>query len=200
VVALTQATGLSKSGAEAALRRHIGICVDTCHAAVEYESADDILDDLAAAELQVGKIQVTAGLRVAPVTAEQLAFLREFADDVYLHQVVARRGDTLVRFADLPQAFADARTHVSCDDMGRVVSADEWRVHFHVPIFTEPERFGTTHAFVRRFIEALKRRQSCRHLEVETYTWDVLPAAWRERGVVDAIAQELRWVERLWNE
>ncbi|HUJ60121.1 MAG TPA: metabolite traffic protein EboE [Kofleriaceae bacterium] len=159
----------------------IGLCLDACHAAVEFEALP------AGAHELVHKIQLSCGLRVAPVDAAARAGLAAFADDTYLHQVVARRRDgSLARYVDLPDALADP------------APADEWRIHFHVPIFREQlGAFRSTQPFLAGLLAGLDRSTST-HLEVETYTWDVLPAEFRQGPVEDAIARELRWVsERL---
>lgn len=168
-------------------RRYLGVCLDACHAAVEFEDLDAALAALRDAEITVAKVQISAGLRVAPVDARARAQLARFADGVYLHQVVARRGAELARFVDLPAALADPRAF------------DEWRVHFHVPIFrAELGELGGTQAFLADLLAAHRRAPISTHFEVETYTWDVLPAEFRDRPIVDAVAHELRWaLERM---
>ena len=181
-------TGLPTKLAELALRRHLGVCLDACHAAVEFETPAAALAALDAVGVRVLKVQVSAGLRVVAPDTAALAELGAFAEDVYLHQVVVRAGKHLRRFVDLPPALADA-TAAAGGALG-----DEWRVHFHVPLFLERlGRFGNTGDFVRDLLALLPGRDDCRHLEVETYTWDVLPAAYRDTPVVDAIARELCW-------
>jgi sugar phosphate isomerase/epimerase len=185
--ALRVQTGLDRDGALAALRRHVGVCLDACHAAVEFEDLGAALARLRAVGVPVAKVQLGAGLRVAPVDAAARAALAPFAEGVYLHQVVARAGDSLVRHDDLPDALAGA-----ADD-------DEWRVHFHVPLFrAELPPFTNTQAYLADLLAEQRRAPISTHLEVETYTWDVLPAEYRDEPVVDAIARELAWViERL---
>jgi hypothetical protein len=114
------------------------------------------------------------------------AALTAFADDVYLHQVVERRGDaTLRRFVDLP----DALTAAAGDPLPR-----EWRVHFHVPLFREQlGSLRSTQPWVAALLRQLAARAYDGHLEVETYTWDVLPEAYRGEPVETAVARELAW-------
>lgn len=193
-------------------RRYLGVCLDACHAAVEFEDLEPALDALHTAGIAIAKLQLSAGLRVAPVDDEQRRWLERWVEPVYLHQVVARRGDRLVRYVDLPEALAAARVDVDerseetgggppTGSAGRGGGAprgidDEWRVHFHVPIF-HGER--ATQDYLAELLASHRGRPISTHLEVETYTWDVLPARFRERtSIVDAIARELRWViERL---
>ncbi|HEY0195039.1 MAG TPA: metabolite traffic protein EboE, partial [Kofleriaceae bacterium] len=164
---------------------HLGLCLDACHAAVEYEDLPAALAALAAAGVPIAKLQLSAGLRVAPVGPAQRAELVRFADSVYLHQVVARRGDALVRYADLPAALADpAAAHDR-----------EWRVHFHVPIVRDQlGAFASTQDFLAALLAHHRRAPLSTQLEVETYTWDVLPAELRAAPIADAVAGELRWV------
>jgi sugar phosphate isomerase/epimerase len=196
VEAFAAATGLAAAGAEETLRRHLGVCLDACHAAVEFEAPDETVDRFVAAGVRILKVQVSAGLRVTRPDAEALASLGRFAEGVYLHQVVVRSGAHLRRYLDLPQALADAARAGVADP---VRAGDEWRIHFHVPVFREHlGPFENTQAFLEPLLARLGRQDVCRHLEVETYTWDVLPAEYRREPVDDAIARELAWtLERL---
>jgi hypothetical protein len=187
VRAFADAAGLGPADAEEALRRHLGICLDACHAAVEFEDPAQSVVRLKQAGIRIVKAQVSAGLRVRPPDAAALAELGRFAEDVYLHQVVIRDGDRLTRFVDLPQALAGAAKDPEA-------AGEEWRVHFHVPLFREQlGPFTNTADFVRPLLAALAQDADCQHYEVETYTWDVLPAEYRNQPVVEAIARELRW-------
>lgn len=181
----------SASSDEAIVRRHLGVCLDACHAAVEFEDPRAAVAALQRAGLLIGKMQLSSGLRVARVDAEKLALLERFADDVYLHQVVARRGDTLERYLDLPEAIAVARSRASFDD--------EWRVHFHVPIFeNDLGAIEGTQPFLADLLALQGEAPFTGELEVETYTWDVLPPELRTSTVTESIARELSWVlERL---
>jgi hypothetical protein len=183
---LASKTGLTPSKAEAALRRHVGVCLDACHAAVEFESPEEAIGRLTGPGIGIFKVQVSAGLRVLKPDAAALAALKPFAEDVYLHQVVVRIGDRLERFVDLPQALAAAGSRANL--------GDEWRVHFHVPLFLERlEPFLNTQVFLAPLLALLSRTDVCRQLEVETYSWDVLPVEYRRQPVVEAIARELTW-------
>ena len=179
-------TGLSRDDSEAALRCHLGLCLDLCHAAVEFEDPEGVLPALREAGIRIGKMQISAGLRVPRVDAGTAELLRPFNDDVYLHQVVERSPSGLRRYADLPQAFA------ACTGRNE---PREWRVHFHVPVFLDDlGRFSTTQDFIRSILAQHRKAPVTRHLEVETYTWDVLPPEYRTEDVVSAITRELEWV------
>jgi hypothetical protein len=183
---LADLTGLDEGAASRALRRHLGVCLDLCHAAVEFEDPAGCFAALEDAGVEIAKIQVTAGLRVDPVSTDAVAALRGFDDAVYLHQVVERRDGELRRYADLGLAvdsgdWRDGRS--------------EWRIHFHVPVFVdELESFSSTQAFVREALRLHRERPRSSQLEVETYTWSVLPPQHRALPIDEAIARELDWV------
>jgi sugar phosphate isomerase/epimerase len=161
----------------------LGLCFDCCHQAVEFESAAEALGKLAAAGVRIGKVQVSSALRA---TRAELGALAAFDEPTYLHQVVARdAAGALLRFDDLPAFFA-----LGPEALARVTEA---RVHFHVPIFAErAEGCGTTRAFLE---EALPLLPPGTPLEVETYSWNVLPPAARAGSVAESIVRELRWVQ-----
>jgi hypothetical protein len=112
-----------------------------------------------------------------------LEALRSFDDQVYLHQTVARDASgKLVRFLDLDDALAAARNS----------AVSELRVHFHVPIFErELGPFASTQDELAELLRDAPELPP--HLEVETYTFGVLPERFRTHSVTQAIAQELEW-------
>ncbi len=163
VAEFSKLTGLSALRAEEALRRHLGLCRDTCHAAVEFEDPDEVLAALRAAGIGIAKIQLSAGLRLSRVDSETLTALRSFAESTYLHQVVERRGTKLIRYKDLPSAL---------DHAGRtpVTGAEEreWRIHFHVPLFLERlGPFENTQPFLSRLLRLQVEQVPTVHLEIE---------------------------------
>jgi len=179
-------TGLAAGEAEAALRRHLGVCYDVCHAAVEFEEPAASLEALRRAGIGVPKLQLSAALKIAEVGPASAAQLRPFDEPVYLHQVIARRDGELLRHLDLPQALGTLEASQGA----------EWRVHFHVPIFLDQlQHFSTTQDFLREILALHRQEPISPHLEVETYTWDVLPVRYRQDGLANAIARELAWVE-----
>ena len=184
---LAALAGLEVHTAEQALRRHLGVCLDLCHAAVEFEDPADCLGALAGAGIPIAKMQVTAGLRIPRVTADAVAGLQGFNEPVYLHQVVERASGALRRYVDIDAACASENWRGGdC----------EWRVHFHVPVFLEQlEQFSSTQPFVREMLALHRQQARTLHLEVETYTWSVLPARAREVPIEEAIARELLWVQ-----
>ncbi len=187
VARLAQLCSMEAALAQQALHEHLGICLDLCHAAVEFEDPQDCLKQLADAGIGIFKMQVTSGLRIERFSAAMGAELRRYDDPVYLHQVVQCGPHGLLRHTDLSAAL-QAATDGSAD-------GQEWRVHFHVPVFLEALGiFQSTQPFVRALLQTHRRRAISSHLEVETYTWDVLPAHLRDVDVDAAIARELQWV------
>jgi hypothetical protein len=177
------------------LREHIRLCFDCCHFAVEYEDAAASLDRLTAAGIRVGRAQLSSAIRVTvPAAAERAEPVRRvletFADSTYLHQVVERGDDSLRRYPDLDAALAAAGP-----------GADrQWRIHFHVPLFTaEYGALGSTQDYVAAAVRHIRRHRLTRHLEIETYTWDVLPAGLK-LDLLESIAREYDWVLGVWNE
>jgi hypothetical protein len=170
-----------------ALGRHLGLCLDACHAAVEFEEPAEVVSKLRAAEIPLIKLQLSSGLRLAQVDATTSSALQPYLDPIYLHQVVEKRDGALTRYLDLPDALAALRAHGSS-------APAEWRVHFHVPVFLEHlGHFGSTQAFLRELLALQRSSAICSHLEVETYTWEVLPAELRARDLAEALARELRF-------
>lgn len=168
-------------------RRYVGVNYDCCHLAVEFESPGDALDRLASAGLRLSKLHLSSALRVLPDDAGREA-LRAFIEPVYLHQVVAGNattGEVFRRHLDLPEALAD-RTPRLPDE--------EWRVHFHVPLHAEPGApFADTRDHITGALDWLRTHPaSCQHLEMETYTWEVLPSGLR-LGIEDQLVREYAW-------
>lgn len=181
-------SGCAPSQAETLLRRHLGLCLDVCHAAVEFETPADSLASLNGAGVAVMKLQLSSALVVPRMDAAAAAMLRRFDDGVYLHQVVERGPDGLVRFLDLPEALATWH--------GNGVHGQEWRVHCHVPVFHDAplDRFATTQPTLLDMLARQRDDGISPHLEIETYTWDVLPPELRAGGLDAAIAREIAWV------
>jgi hypothetical protein len=182
------ATATGRPGeAEDLIRRHLGICFDVCHAAVEFE-ADDAFDRLLAAGIAIPKIQISVALRLADVGAGAVDLLRPFDDGVYFHQIVERSARGLTRYVDLDDAFAS---------LNGAQQPREWRVHFHVPVFQERLGvFETTQGYLKNILARQRASPVASHLEVETYTWGVLPEAHRQGDLALNIAREIEWARR----
>ncbi len=167
-----------------ACRTHLGVCHDICHAAVMFEPQEEALATYARAGIAVHKIQVSNALSCDGSPAA-LAELARFDEPRYLHQTSIRdeRG-TVMTYDDLPAALADRRP-------------GERRTHFHVPLHVERiGALGTTQDEIRRCL-ALFPTGTGPILEIETYAWNVLPAALRPAELADGIACEWRWLAAL---
>ncbi|SMB77702.1 metabolite traffic protein EboE [Deinococcus hopiensis] len=186
---LSTLLNVAEGEARTVLLRHLGGCLDTCHLAVGYEKPLQVLQRYRDIGFQVGKIQLSSALKVTlPQDRSPLReALQSLDDPTYLHQVVAlRQSGDVQGYQDLPSALQ----HL--DDPAAV----EWRVHFHVPLFVE--HFGkltSTQQELREVLNTLPLWQ-CNHLEVETYTWQVLPEGMR-LPLRESLLRELRWVQRV---
>jgi sugar phosphate isomerase/epimerase len=186
-LALSQAAGLSSGAAHDALRDHLGMVYDICHQAVEYEDIGASLRALADAGVPVFKLQEAAAVRVPEVTQAKVDALHRFADSVYLTQTVERRGGKIRRFLNLEDAFAAWN-----EDPG----PREWRTHFHVPVFLDDlGDFKTTRFAIEDALRFHKVNKMSPHLEIETYTWDVLPEHLKTGDIVDYVEMEINWVK-----
>jgi hypothetical protein len=185
---LAQALSCSNEQAMAALRTHLGVCFDVCHSAVEFEDPVQAMRQLRADGICIPKIQLSSAVRIPDMRADLLPALHMFDDAVYLHQVVVQ-SQGLTRFLDLPQAMA-------AYEAGQ--ANGEWRVHCHVPVFLEHAgAISTTQAQLLQTLQGCKLEGFSSHLEVETYTWDVLPAALKTDSKAQAIARELQFVHQI---
>ncbi len=188
-------TGLPADMAEAALRRHVGVCLDACHMAVAFEDPRAAVKELKAAGIKLAKLQLSAGLRATDMDAMPDGAFAPFTEDVYLHQVVERSARGLRHMPDLPEALAGERRHGANHSVPQPGGKREWRIHFHVPVwYPELGAFCTTHDYLAQLLALHKTEPVASHLEVETYTWDVLPEQLRHMPLDAAIARELAWV------
>lgn len=173
------------------LARHLGVNYDTCHFAVEFEEPGRAVTRLREQGIRLSKIHLSNAIKLSPsaVARQRLA---SFADDVYLHQVIARQKDgSLIRWRDLVPALDQAQQDP------RAIG-EEWRVHFHVPLHCRlTGEFATTSDHVSGLLDLLKAEPAlCSHLEMETYTWAVLPEPLKSRDVSEQIVDEYHWTLR----
>lgn len=178
--------GISTEQGEEFMRRHLGVCFDTCHVALQYEDLVESYRTYIKEGIRISKVQLSAALS-APVTPETLEALRRFNEPVYLHQVKAiTRSGAKIAWYDLPEAL---------DELPNFPDAEEVRVHFHVPLFMQAAGVlgSTASTLTPDFFHEL-RRGACSHLEIETYTFDVLPEELNAGDVVKSVAREYSWV------
>lgn len=172
--------------------RHLGVCYDVCHQAVEFEDVQQSIEELAANEIRMNKVHITCAVRIEDPSRniDGRTQLAEFVEPRYLHQSFARRGDRIVSVTDLTRELCLNPS----TDFGL---ADEWRIHFHVPV--NREQMGalqSTRDDLKRALIAVSNLDYAPHLEVETYTWTVLPGE-EQPELVDGLVAELRATEQL---
>lgn len=166
------------------------ICYDTCHFAVEYEDPLSVFKQFQSAGIKIGKIQISAALQVKLIEdTEQrqqlLQRLQPFAESTYLHQVIARYyNGRLQNYQDLETALPNLKH----------TTASEWRIHFHVPIFIRDyQLLQSTQDDIATVLDLLHSNHACNHLEIETYTWEVLPEGMK-LDLLASIQREYEWV------
>jgi hypothetical protein len=184
---LATLAGIDAADADTALRDHLGVVFDICHQAVEFEDIGASLDALVAADVPIVKLQVAAAMRIPVVTPEIVDQLGQFTDTVYLSQTMERRGDGPIR------RFLNLRDALTCWEPGG--AATEWRTHFHVPVFLdELGGLGTTRFAIAEALAKHRATPLSDQVEIETYTWDVLPAQFKTGDIVEYLERELSWV------
>jgi sugar phosphate isomerase/epimerase len=172
--------------AHGALRRHLGVVFDICHQAVEYENIAENLQKLVDAGIPIFKLQEAAALHMPQVTQAIVDTLKRYAKTIYLTQTVEKKNGKLTRFLNLEDAFAAWE---------RDPGPREWRTHFHVPVFLDDlGPFRTTRFAIEEALRFHKKKPLSRQLEIETYTWDVLPENLKTGDIVDYVCRELEWV------
>ncbi|MBE2314444.1 metabolite traffic protein EboE [Solirubrobacter sp. CPCC 204708] len=161
----------------------IGVCLDSCHLAVQFETGTGAVAALEEAGLAVVKTQVSSALRVDdPASEEGRELLARFDEPKFLHQTREIVDARVQGTDDLPEALE-----------GALPAKDQWRVHFHVPVNTSEH---TTQDELLDTLGALAGANApvTRHYEVETYTWSVMrDAPTDDEGLVAGLASELEW-------
>ncbi len=161
----------------------VGICLDACHSAVQFESPGEALARLTAAGVPIVKMQASAALRCEPARIDELA---DFVEPRFLHQTRTLENAAVLGVDDLDQALD-----------GGLPREEEWRVHFHVPVHLDGGR--TTQPQLRELLEGTLGGEHAltHHVELETYTWNVMPGGLRpdaDAALVDGLAHELSWL------
>ncbi len=172
-----------------AIKRHIQLCYDVCHFAIGFETPNVVIEKLYKEGIKVGKIQISAALKINFENdfEAKLSEIKKYEEPTYLHQVVVQNKDrTFQKFQDLDQAIKGFNENVS-----------SWRVHFHVPIFLDQYgKLESTQSDIIETIKLQKQQLFTNHLEIETYTWGVLPNEFKDT-LNNSIIRELNWVKNL---
>ncbi len=174
---------------EADILRHLHVCHDICHASVIFEDQQAAIRNYTANGIGIGKVHVSSAIH-ADITGDNfypvLEQLRAFQEDRYLHQTYIQHEDRILSYDDLPRAISDLDVHTRA----------ALRCHFHLPIFIE--RLGhlaTTRHEIIDCLQSIYKISDCRHFEVETYAWTVLPDELKTKDLARGIAKELSWMQ-----
>lgn len=169
-----------------ATRRYLGVVLDICHQSVAFESIADDIDQLSQAGIPIFKLQEAAALRVDQVDAEIVTELKKYTGTIYLSQTTELRNGVITRYLNLEDAIAAWES-----DPG----PREWRTHFHVPVFLQDlGPFQTTRSGIDDALRIHARTPLSTHLEIETYTWDVLPEHLKTGDITEYVVRELEYV------
>ncbi len=177
---------------------NVGLCYDICHQAVMNENVTQSFQDVSDAGIVVGKIQVSSALKVMDAkNSDAQSLLQQFSEPKYLHQttVIAKDGKSAF-YNDLPDALASVDKSIY----------DEWRVHFHLPIQAtaidlnnvEVESVTTTRDAIEECLQCLAQGNQKPHIEIETYTWQVLPSSLydgTQACLIKGLAREHQWLK-----
>jgi len=180
-------TGATLERAEEIMARHVGVVYDICHQAVEYEEITRSLQTLKDERIPVWKLQEAAAMMIPEVSREMVKAVRKYAKTIYLTQTHQRTEDgKITRFLNLEDAIAAwEKNPVPC----------EWRIHFHVPVFLEDlGPFKSTRFAISEALAFQKQHRISDQLEIETYTWDVLPDELKTGDIVEYVTKEIEWV------
>lgn len=176
----------------AEVEEHLGVCYDVCHQAVEFEDVPASLRSLHAAGIRINKVHISCAIDAPQAGSDPAvrAALRRYIEPRYLHQTFARTATGTVSQLDLDATLTDTPP-----DEFR--AAEHWRVHFHVPVDAEHiGPLGTTRAELIAALRVLPELPYAPHLEVETYTWEVLPDGGRPE-LTTGFARELVATQKL---
>ncbi len=177
-------------------QRHLGLCYDVCHQSVEFEDVAQSISDITVAGIRINKIHITCAIQIdnPSENAAALAELARYVEQRYLHQTFIKLADgNVVHVTDLTQELCKTPPE-------EYRTAQAWRVHFHVPVHKEAVgALGTTRDDLKQALSAVAKLDYAPHLEVETYTWGVLPEGEEQPTLVQGLTQELKATLRLLN-
>jgi len=184
---LAKQTGLNEADAAQAMRDYTGVVFDIGHQAVGYEDIPASLQKLVDSGVQIVKLQEAASMYIPDVSQKIVDALQTFAKTIYLSQTCQKKDGKMTWFLNLEDAF---------EDWYKNPGPREWRTHFHVPVFlNDLGAFGTTRFALEQALAFHKKTPLSTHLEIETYTWDVLPDHLKTGDIVEYVTRELDWVK-----
>ena len=167
---LIKTLNVSEEKAEKIVLRYCTLCYDICHFSLAYEEPAHTFEKLKNAGIKIGKIQVSAALKVKFDTSGKDKIwdsLAQFDEPTYLHQVTVNSKEGVKTYNDLPIVLESF------------------------------EELYSTQDHILKVISILKENLITEHLEVETYTWDVLPG-YLKKELSESIIREMNWlIDRL---
>ena len=168
------------------VRRYLGVVFDICHQSVQFEDITEDLQMLVDAAIPIYKLQEASALQVPDVTDEIVEELKRYTGTIYLSQTTELRDGSITRYLNLEDAIAAYES-----DPG----PRAWRTHFHVPVFLDDlGPFSTTRSGIDAALAFHARTPLSTHLEIETYTWDVLPDHLKTGDITEYVVRELEYV------
>ena len=186
VAELAKIAQIPLSEAEGAIKRYLGMVFDIGHQSVGFEDIPQSLEKLVNAGIPIFKLQEAAALWVESLSLDIVPELRRFTDTIYLSQTSLKTAEGIVKYLNLGEAL---------DAYEANPVPTEMRTHFHVPVFLEEiGPFKTTRFAVQQALAMHRKQPLSDHLEIETYTWDVLPAELKTGDIVDYVSRELEFV------
>ena len=185
---LAKKTGLNEADANRAMREYTGVVFDIGHQSVGYEDIPVSLQKLVDNDVQIVKLQEAASMYIPDVQQKTVDALQSFAKTIYLSQTCQKKDGKYTWFLNLEDAF---------EAFQKDPGPREWRTHFHVPVFLNDlgGAFGTTRFALEQALAFHKKTPLSTHLEIETYTWDVLPDHLKTGDIVEYVTREIEWVK-----
>ncbi|MFC5049687.1 metabolite traffic protein EboE [Rubritalea spongiae] len=177
------------------INKHIGLNYDTCHFALEFEDCANSLDQFAEANIRISKIHLSNALSIDATSSQAIDAISAFDEPTYLHQVIIKESDgNITRIKDLPEALEQLNTQHPT-----LKSPAQARIHFHIPLYDAPAPpLGSTRDHAEDALAYLKKKpETCLHLEMETYTWGVLPNE-LQLPIDEQLTQEYLWTLKNW--
>lgn len=176
------------------IHTRIGLNYDTCHFALQYENPQESLDLFHKNNIRISKIHLSNALSINPQNPKAIEAIQPFNEPTYLHQVITKNDEGKIqRYTDLPNFLDEVKKHSQITNHESQIEG-EARIHFHIPLHAEPAPpLASTKDHAQQTLTYLKNHPlTCNHLEMETYTWGVLPKQ-LQQPITDQLTQEYLW-------
>jgi hypothetical protein len=164
---------------------YIGVCYDTCHQELIESTPGAGLRIFLNNDIPIVKIQLSAALEIQNI--EFFKNIKNFDEHVYLHQtrIFNNHGEISEKFIDIPclKTMSEEDAILKC--------------HFHLPIFWDEKGkfFASARKELLKTLDFLKKNPNiCQDIEIETYTYNVLPDCINNNDITSAVVNEYKWV------